>query len=100
MQVKIRLDPKSWEQLLDHLPRSSARVAVKNAPEVHLVRPQPQKVRIVTCNVLTATALLGCAAAHCPEALPEIWESVRLATPTKKRIPSPRRRRIIPSGTS
>jgi hypothetical protein len=100
MQVKIRLDPKSWEQLLDHLPRSSARIAVKNAPEVHLARPQPQKLRIVTCSVLTATALLGCAAAHCPEALPEIWESVRRATPTKRRIPLSRKRRVIPSENS
>lgn len=100
MQVTIRLDPKSWEQLLDHLPRSPARVAVKNAAEVYSTRPHPHKMRLVTCDVMTATSLLGWAAAHCPDALPEIWESVRLATPTKKRIPLSRRRRIIPSGNS
>src|SRR5690242_1653308 len=100
MQVTIRLDPKSWEKLLDHLPRSSARVAVKNAAEIYLVRPRPHKIRLVTCNVLMATSLLRCAATHCPDAMPEIWDSVRRATPTKKHAPNPRRRRIIPSGNS
>ncbi len=100
MQVKIRLDPKSWEQLLDHLPRSSARVAVKNASEVYSTRPHPHKMRLVTCDVTTATSLLRCAAAHCPEAMPEIWESVRRATPAKRRIPLSRKRRVIPSGNS
>ena len=98
MQVKIRLDPKSWEQLLDHLPRSSARIAVKNAAEVYSTRPHPHKMRLVTCDVMTATSLLGWAAAYCPDAVPEIWESVRLATPTNKRIPLSRRRR--PPGNS
>jgi|SRR5689334_15985995 len=100
MQVKIRLDLKSWEQLLDHLPRSSARVVVKNAAEVYLARPHPHKLRLVTCDVMTATSLLGWAATYCPDVVPEIWESVRLATPTKKRIPLSRKRRIIPSGNS
>lgn len=100
MQVKIRLDPKSWEQLLDHLPRSPARVVVKNAAEVYSTRPHPHKMRLVTCDVMTATSLLGWAVAYCPDAVPEIWESVRLATPTKKRIPLSRRRRITPSGSS